>query len=88
MGSLALRVYLVDGTYELFRHYFAVPKARDAKGREVGAVRGVLASLLAMMRGGVEYKFGSGPRALQLYFMHANSRDHSVAWGIGAPDKA
>jgi 5'-3' exonuclease len=52
---VALKVYLVDGTYELFRHYFAVPKARDAEGREVGAVRGVLASLLAMMRGGVEY---------------------------------
>lgn len=45
-----MRVHLIDGTYELFRHYFAVPKARDAKGREVGAVRGVLASLLAMMR--------------------------------------
>ncbi len=55
MRSVALKVYLVDGTYELFRHYFAVPKARDANGREVGAVRGVLASLLAMMRGGVEY---------------------------------
>ena len=38
-----MKVYLVDGTYELFRHYFAVPKARDARGREVGAVRGVLA---------------------------------------------
>ncbi len=50
-----MKVYLVDGTYELFRHYFAVPNARDANGREVGAVRGVLASLLAMMRGGVEY---------------------------------
>ncbi len=50
-----MKVYLVDGTYELFRHYFAVPKARDARGREVGAVRGVLASLLAMMRGGVEH---------------------------------
>jgi 5'-3' exonuclease len=50
-----LKVYLVDGTYELFRHYFAVPKARDARGREVGAVRGVLASLLAMMRDGVTH---------------------------------
>jgi 5'-3' exonuclease len=50
-----LKVYLIDGTYELFRHYFAVPKARDAHGREVGAVRGVLASLLAMMRGGVTH---------------------------------
>jgi 5'-3' exonuclease len=45
-----LKVYLIDGTYELFRHYFAMPKASDAQGREVGAVRGVLASLLAMMR--------------------------------------
>jgi 5'-3' exonuclease len=50
-----LKVYLIDGTYELFRHYFAVPKARDAQGREVGAVRGVLASLLAMMRNGVTH---------------------------------
>lgn len=50
-----MKVYLVDGTYELFRHYFAVPKARDAQGREVGAVRGVLASMLAMMREGVTH---------------------------------
>jgi 5'-3' exonuclease len=42
-------VYLIDGTYELFRHYYAVPSARDREGREVGAVRGVLASLLGMM---------------------------------------
>jgi 5'-3' exonuclease len=50
-----LKVYLVDGTYELFRHYFAMPKASDARGREVGAVRGVLASMLAMMRDGVTH---------------------------------
>jgi 2,3-dihydroxybiphenyl 1,2-dioxygenase len=39
------------------------------------------------MRGGVEYKFGSGERSLQLRFMHCNQRDHSVAWGIGSPEK-
>ncbi|HXX48895.1 MAG TPA: VOC family protein [Myxococcota bacterium] len=39
------------------------------------------------MRGGVEYKLGSGERALQLRFMHCNTRDHTVAWGIGAPGK-
>ena len=50
-----MKVFLVDGTYELFRHFFAVPKARDARGREVGAVRSVLASLLAMMRDGVTH---------------------------------
>jgi 5'-3' exonuclease len=42
-------VYLIDGTYELFRHFYAVPPARDRHGREVGAVRGVLRSLLGMM---------------------------------------
>jgi 5'-3' exonuclease len=42
-------VYLIDGTYELFRHFYAVPAARDRHGREVGAVRGVLRSLLGMM---------------------------------------
>jgi len=42
-------VYLIDGTYELFRDFYAVPPARDRDGREVGAVRGVLRSLLGMM---------------------------------------
>ena len=54
MESL-LEIYLVDGTYELFRHYYAVPSARDADGREVGAVRGVLRSLLGMLKGGVTH---------------------------------
>ena len=48
-------VYLVDGTYELFRHYYALPSARDADGREVAAVRGVLASLLGIIRGGATH---------------------------------
>src|SRR4249919_1828529 len=50
-----MEVHLVDGTYELFRHYYAVPHARDADGREVGAVRGVLASILAMINGGATH---------------------------------
>ena len=48
-------VYLVDGTYELFRHYYAMPRARDRDGREIGAVRGVLLSLLAMITGGATH---------------------------------
>jgi hypothetical protein len=32
-------VYLSDGTYELFRHFFAVPSAKDASGQEIRAVR-------------------------------------------------
>ena len=46
---LPLDVYLIDGTYELFRHFYAMPSARDRDGCEVAAVRGVLASVLAMM---------------------------------------
>jgi 5'-3' exonuclease len=50
-----LDIYLVDGTYELFRHYYALPSAKDAQGREVAAVRGVLASMLGMIKGGAKH---------------------------------
>ena len=50
-----MEIYLVDGTYELFRHYYALPSARDATGREVAAVRGVLASVLGMMKAGASH---------------------------------
>jgi 5'-3' exonuclease len=53
--SPRLEIYLVDGTYELFRHYYAMPSARDAKGREVAAVRGVVSSVLGMINGGAQY---------------------------------
>jgi len=48
-------VHLVDGTYELFRHFFAVPSELDRNGNEVGAVRGVLSSVLAMFEGGATH---------------------------------
>lgn len=48
-------VYLIDGTYELFRHYYALPSARDVDGREVAAVRGVIASVLGMIQEGAKY---------------------------------
>jgi 5'-3' exonuclease len=48
-------VHLVDGTYELFRHYFAVPSGSDANGNEVGAVRGVLASIVGLLEGGATH---------------------------------
>jgi 5'-3' exonuclease len=50
-----LNIYLVDGTYELFRHYYALPSARDKGGQEVAAVRGVLASVLGMIKGGAAH---------------------------------
>src|SRR5450759_4514679 len=48
-------VHLIDGTYELFRHYYALPYAQDRNGREVAAVRGVLRSVLGMIRGGATH---------------------------------
>jgi 5'-3' exonuclease len=48
-------IHLIDGTYELFRHYYAVPSARDAEGREVGAVRGVVGSVLGMINRGATH---------------------------------
>jgi 5'-3' exonuclease len=50
-----MEVNLIDGTYELFRHFYALPSAKDGEGREVAAVRGVLGSLLGMMRAGTTH---------------------------------
>jgi 5'-3' exonuclease len=50
-----MHVHLVDGTYELFRHYYALPSARDRNGREVAAVRGVLASMLSLVNHGATH---------------------------------
>jgi 5'-3' exonuclease len=44
-----LNIHLIDGTYELFRYYYALPSARDKDGREVAAVRGVVNSVLSML---------------------------------------
>jgi 5'-3' exonuclease len=48
-------IYLIDGTYELFRHFFAVPAASDVNGQEIGAVRGVLTSVLSMIEHGATH---------------------------------
>ena len=50
-----MEVHLIDGTYELFRHFFALPSIKDADGQEVAAVRGVLASLLSMLSEGATH---------------------------------
>jgi 5'-3' exonuclease len=46
----AMRLYLIDGTYELFRAFFAVPSSQNEQGAEVGAVRGLARSMLALLR--------------------------------------
>jgi len=50
-----MNIHLIDGTYELFRHYFAVPKVQNAEGLEVGALRGVVHSLLGMLEDGATH---------------------------------
>jgi 5'-3' exonuclease len=50
-----MEVFLIDGTYELFRHYYALPSARTADGEEVAAVRGVVGSIGAMLKAGVTH---------------------------------
>jgi 5'-3' exonuclease len=52
---MRLKVYLIDGTYELFRHYYALPSARDENRQEIAAVRGVLASVLGMIKSGATH---------------------------------
>lgn len=44
-----MKLHLLDGTYELFRSYFGAPKRSGPDGREVGAIRGILASTLALL---------------------------------------
>src|SRR2546425_5604551 len=48
-------VHLVDGTYELFRHHFALPSHVTGEGREVAATRGVLGSVLGMLESGASH---------------------------------
>lgn len=48
-------VHVIDGTYELFRHYYALPPAQDAEGREVAAVRGVLTSIYGLLQSGATH---------------------------------
>src|SRR5246500_1224538 len=48
-------VYLIDGTYELFRHFFAMPAMADINRQEIGAVRGVLASVVSMIEKGATH---------------------------------
>jgi hypothetical protein len=56
-----VEVHLIDGTYELFRHFYALPSELDRDGHEVAAARGVVASVQGMIRSGATR--GSGHRS-------------------------
>jgi 5'-3' exonuclease len=50
-----MAIYLVDGTYELFRHFYALPTHTNDRGEEVAATRGVLNSIAGMLESGVTH---------------------------------
>jgi len=50
-----MRVHLLDGTYELFRHFYAMPRQADRDGHEVAAIVGVVGSVLGMLEGGTTH---------------------------------
>src|SRR5262245_38034396 len=50
-----MRVHLVDGTYELFRHFYALPPQQDAQGHEIAAARGVVASMFSLLEEGATH---------------------------------
>ena len=50
-----MQVHLVDGTYELFRHFYGAPARESSEGGDVGAVRGVVNSVLSMLAGGASH---------------------------------
>jgi 5'-3' exonuclease len=47
-----MQIHLIDGTYELFRAYFAVPKSLGPRGVETAASRGLFRSFAAWLRSG------------------------------------
>ena len=53
--SEPLVVHLVDGTYELFRHFYGARRFNEGKDAPLGAVAGVLATALEMIEGGATH---------------------------------
>ena len=76
-----MNVHLVDGTYELFRHYFARPSEHDVDGREVAAVRGVVASMFGMVTGGATH-IGIATDHVIESFRNGLWRDYKTSAGV------
>lgn len=50
-----MTVHLVDGTYELFRHYYGLKRAKPEQGGRFGAAAGVLNTVLQMIADGATH---------------------------------
>ncbi|HVR47974.1 MAG TPA: 5'-3' exonuclease H3TH domain-containing protein [Candidatus Binatia bacterium] len=48
-------VHLIDGTYELFRHFYGLRRSTDGRDRPFGAVAGVLNTVLHMIGDGATH---------------------------------
>jgi 5'-3' exonuclease len=79
-----MEVHLLDGTYELFRHFFAVPSSTDINGQEVGAVRGVLGSVMSMIESGATH-IGVATDHVVESFRNDLYRDYKTSEGV-APE--
>ncbi len=75
-------VHLIDGTYELFRHFYALPSARDEAGHELAAVRGVVNSVLGMIRSGDATHIGVATDHVIESFRNALWRGYKTSAGV------
>ena len=75
-------VHLLDGTYELFRHFYALPSSKDAQGQEVAAVRGVVSSVLGMIRGGEATHIGVATDHVIESFRNSLWRGYKTSAGV------
>ena len=80
-----MNIHLIDGTYELFRHFFALPSSKDAAGREVAAVRGVIGSVLGMIRGGDATHIGVATDHVIESFRNQLWRGYKTSEGVPEP---
>ena len=64
---MRVQVHLIDGTYELFRHFYGVPPAKNAGGHEVGAARGVVNSMLGLLEGGATHVAIATDRVIEAF---------------------
>jgi len=78
-------LHLLDATYELFRAYFAMPSERGPDGREVGAIRGLIGSTLALLREPDVTHVGAATDHVIESFRNRMFRGYKTGEGI-APD--
>jgi 5'-3' exonuclease len=79
-----MHVHLIDGTYELYRHYYGAPPARSVDGLEVGAIRGVLSSVLTMLGEGATHVAVATDHVIES-FRNALWRGYKTGDGIDPP---